>query len=66
LFKHDGFNQPITVPNELSALLYNGGKSVSVLSPKPASTGEQFTERLLTVVRTYQLYDINAFEFLTK
>jgi hypothetical protein len=54
------------VPNELSALLYNGGKSVSVLSPKPASTGEQFTERLLTVVRTYQLYDINAFEFPTK
>jgi transposase len=28
--------------------------------------GEHFTERLLTVVSTCQLHDINAFEFLTK
>lgn len=31
-----------------------------------SEVGEQFTGRLLTVVRTCQLHDINAFEFLTK
>jgi transposase len=31
-----------------------------------SETGEQFTGRLLTVVRTCQLHGINAFEFLTR
>ena len=31
-----------------------------------SETGEQFTGRLLTVVRTCQLHTINVFEFLTK
>jgi transposase len=31
-----------------------------------SETGEQFTGRLLTVVRTCQLQGINAFEFLTR
>jgi hypothetical protein len=57
------FNPQTIALNVPSDLLCNG---VNICFGSQSQIGEHFTERLLTVVRTCQLHDINAFEFLTK